>query len=223
MPNELLFLIQIFLILIFSFVTLKLGKNALITGVCVQAILANLLVLKQMSFFGFHVTCSDAFVIGSILGLNLLREYWGQQAAKKAISICFFFMLFFVLFTQLHLRFTPSMHDTTQDAYHTLLSQAPRLLLASLTCFFLIQNFDLRFFGWLSKKFSDTPFALRSSASLIISQFIDTLLFSFLALWGHVAKLGHIILISYLIKVSIIFLLGPLTALLKKFSPSKNY
>lgn len=218
--NELYFLSQILIVLLFSFGALRLGQGALITAVTVQALIANLFVLKQMTFLGFEVTCSDAFAVGSILSLNLLREYFGKAQATKAISICFFFMIFFVAVSQVQLLFVPSAHDTAQFAYAKLLTPAPRLLLASLAVFFVVQHFDVRCFGWISRILPRSPFPLRSSISLTISQLIDTILFSFLGLYGIVNSVTDIILVSFFLKVCIIFTLGPLMGLMRRWMPN---
>ena len=95
--NEALFIIQIIVIVGFALGALKLGKETLITWVAIQALIANLFVLKQITLLGLHVTASDAFAIGSLLGLNFLQEYFDREDARKATWICFFFMFFFVL------------------------------------------------------------------------------------------------------------------------------
>src|SRR5689334_18327744 len=93
--NELILVLHLLLIFGFGVIALRLGKAYLITWVAVQAILANLFVVKQMSFLHFNTTCSDVFAIGSILGLNLLQEYFGKETAQKALWGAFFAMLFF--------------------------------------------------------------------------------------------------------------------------------
>lgn len=211
--NPLYFLAQIGLVLTFTYGALRLGKGALTTAVAFHAIVANLFVLKQINLLGFQITCSDAFAIGSILALNLLREYYGKDAAKKATTICFFFMVFFVAISQIHLRFFPSPYDTAHFAYERILTPSPRLLIASLATFYIVQQLDIRLFGWISTLLPKTRFPTRSSLSLSISQLFDTLLFSFLGLYGMVSHLNHIILISFLIKLGIIFIMGPLMSL----------
>lgn len=214
--NELYFVIQVCLVLLFSYGALRFGEKALTASVAILAIVANLFVLKQITFLGFSITCSDAYAVGSIFSLNLLREYYGKEAAKKAIPICFFFMVFFVALSQIHLRFAPSPYDTSQFAYAKLLTPAPRLLIASLLVFYAVQHLDVRLFGWISKVLPRSPFGVRSTLSLATTQLIDTLLFSFLGLYGMVAKIGHIILVSYLVKLGIVLLMGPLTTLFKR-------
>lgn len=203
--NEILFFIQIILILCFALGALKLGKSALTAWVAIQALIANLFVIKQISLFGFDVTASDAYIIGSLLGLNFLQEYFSKEEAAKATWICFFFMFFFTLISQLHLLYQPSTHDATQPAFLTLLSPSPRLLVASMGAFFIVQQFDIRFFAFLKNYFPKLGFAFRSGLALVVSQFLDTLLFSFMGLYGIVVSLFDIILVSYLIKLTVIF------------------
>lgn len=205
MMNELIFFIQALLIVGFALAALKLGKETLIAWVTIQALIANLFVLKQITLFGLEVTASDAFVIGSLLGLNFLQEYFNQEEAKNATKICFFFMLFFALVSQLHLLYHPSPYDTTQPAFLTLLTLSPRLLIASMSVFFIAQQFDIRFFAFLKKSLPQASFALRTTIALIASQFLDTVLFSFAGLYGVVASVIDIIVVSFLVKLAVIF------------------
>ncbi len=214
--NELYFLSQALFIVLFSYGALRLGKAPLMTAIAIQAILANFFVLKQITFFGFEVTCSDAFAIGGMLCVNLLREIYGLDAAKKAINATFFFMVFFVVMSQMHLRFVPSPYDTTHLAYARLLTPAPRLLLSSLAVFYFVQHLDIRIFGWISKIAPRSSFSHRSLASISFSQLIDTILFTFLGLYGIVSKVGHIILISFLIKFGVILIMNPLLTLFRR-------
>jgi hypothetical protein len=203
--NEILFLSQIFLIVGFALGAFKLGKEALIAWVAIQALIANLFVLKQITLFGLDVTASDAFAIGSLLGLNFLQEYFSREEANRATWICFFFMTFFALVSQLHLFYQPSSYDTTQSAFEMLLSQSPRLLIASMSVFFVVQQVDIRFFAFLRHTLPRTSFALRAAIALVFSQFLDTVLFSFAGLYGIVASVADIILVSFLIKLIVIF------------------
>ncbi|MEI8364891.1 MAG: queuosine precursor transporter [Parachlamydiaceae bacterium] len=202
--NEVLFFIQILLIVGFAIGALKLGKSALIAWVAIQALVANLFVLKQITLFGFSVTASDAFAIGSLLGLSFLQEYFSREDAKKATWVCFFFMGFFALVSQLHLLYEPSLHDNTQEAFVTILSQSPRLLVASISVFFIVQRVDIVLFDFLKKIIPQGGFALRIAITLVVSQLLDTILFSFVGLYGIVNSMADIILVSFFIKLIVI-------------------
>lgn len=203
--NELIFFLQILVIVGFALGAFRLGKETLVAWVAIQALIANLFVLKQITLFGLEVTASDAFVIGSLLGLNFLQEYFGREEAYKATKICFFFMFFFALVSQLHLIYQPSSYDTTHSAFLTLLTLTPRLLVASMSVFFIVQQVDIRFFSFLQKILPQMSFAGRTTIALIFSQFIDTVLFSFAGLYGIVASVVDIIAMSFLIKIIVIF------------------
>lgn len=203
--NETLFFIQILLIVGFALGSLRLGSAALTAWVSIQALIANLFVLKQIHLFGFDVTASDTYVIGSLLGLNFLQEYFGKEEARKATWVCFFFLLFFAVISQLHLLYEPSSYDTSQGAFLTILTPSPRLFIASMSVFFIVQQIDLRFFAFLKNRLPQLSFASRTAIALVVSQFLDTFLFSFAGLYGIVASIANIIVISFIIKLIVVF------------------
>lgn len=217
--NEIFFFSHLIILFVFGLIALKLGKYYLTTWIAIQAILANLFVVKQMYFFHCNITCSDAFAIGSILGLNLLQEYFDKESAKRALWGSFFAMLFFSVMSQIHLLYVPSPFDTTHTAFSQLLTPSPRLFAASIFVFLITQQLDIRLFQFLKHKAHFIPFSLRSAISTSITQFSDTLLFSFLGLWGLVSSLWDIIIVSFLIKLIIISFLTPLIALVKRLVP----
>lgn len=215
--NEVLFLAHIFLVLGFVFAALRLGKSALVSIVALQAVLANLFVVKQMPLFGFVVTCSDVFAIGSILALNLLQEVYGKEAAQRAVKTSFLALLFFAFMSQVHLFYIPSENDAAHVGFQTIFSATPRIVLASIAVFFLVQKIDVRLFGWLKEKFEGKKFPFRVGISLLFSQLLDTVLFSFAGLYGLVESIFDIILISFLVKCLIIACSSALVTFSKRF------
>ncbi len=202
--NELILLAQISIVTGVCFAAARYGKEALVSLIALQAIIANLLVLKQVYLFGLHVTCSDAFAVGSILALNLLQEKFGREASQKATWISFGAMLFFAASTQIHLLYAPSSTDTMHQHYTELLSPAPRLFWASLTAFFIVQQVDVRLYAFLKQRLPAYSFTRRSVMSLLATQALDTALFSTLGLWGLVSSVWDIFIFSYLMKVLVI-------------------
>lgn len=215
--NEILFLLHILAVVGFVFVSLRLGKNALIALAAFQAALANLFVVKQIGLFGLTVTCSDVFAVGGILTLNLLQEYFGKEAAAQAVRISFFCLLFFALMSQLHLLYSPADADQTHAAFKTIFSSSPRILLASVSVFYLVQKIDVRLFSWLKTFYEGKRLPWRIGLSLLLSQFLDTVLFSFLGLYGIVASVGSIILVSLAVKYAIVSCSSALVVFSKRF------
>lgn len=209
--NEWLFFFHIFTVVAFSLLALRLGKTALVTFIALQGVLANIFVVKQMTLFNFSVTCSDVFAVGAILSLNLLQEYFGKESAKEAARVSLFALAFFVLMSQIHLIYAPAPFDATQSAFLTIFAPTFRIVAASVATLFLVQQVDVRLFGLLKG-----PLALRIATSLVCSQALDTVLFSFLGLYGLVESIMGIIVFSFLVKCLVIGTASPFVVFSKR-------
>lgn len=215
--NELLFFFHVFLVIAFLLGALSLGKNALVGLFILQGVLANLFVIKQISLFGFSVTCSDVFVIGSIFSLNLLQEYFGKEEASKAVNGSLVALLFFAVMSQIHLFYVPNAFDQTQPFFEGVLSTSFRIVFASLFTFYVVQRFDVWFFGKLKG-----VLPLRVAISLVVSQALDTALFTLLGLYGLVESLADVMLLSFSLKCLIVLISAPFVGLAKKIVKRKQ-
>ncbi len=195
---------------------LLIGAEALIVLVSLSAILANLFVVKQITLFGLEVTASDAYVIAGMLSLNLLQEYGGKALARKAIWISLGASLLYLIVSQLHLLLVPSAGDFAHQHFTVLMSPMPRIILASVVVYFIAQRFDYLLYGGLKRLFSGNHLVIRNLISLLTSQALDTVLFSFAGLYGLVASIWDVILFSYFIKCLVIVSAVPFIALSRK-------
>lgn len=226
--NELIFIAYVLTVSTAALVALRIGKSALIGLICVQCILVNLFVTKEIVLFGFTATASDALAVGITLSLNLLQEFFGKYTARKTIWISFAGSIFYTVLTMLHLAYKPGITDVSQSAFETLLRPMPRIVVASLFVYIIVQYLDSYLFGYLSQRFKHKHFILRNYASTAISQLVDTVLFSFLGLYclnQNFCKLStivQIIVVSYIIKLLVILIAGPYLALSKLFIKAKN-
>jgi queuosine precursor transporter len=213
MMNELVFFAHTILIASFALAALRLGKSALVAFICTQCILANLFVIKQTTLFGLTATCADAFTIGATLGLNLLQEYFGKAVTKAAIWANFLLLVFYTIITQVHLLYQPASADTTQIHFMPLLELMPRIVIASFLVYLFVQLLDYYLYGLLKKFYHDKHLVLRNYFSIAFCQLIDTILFSFLGLYGLVENIWQIIFISYSIKLVSIVIATPFVSL----------
>src|SRR3954464_3708856 len=98
MKNELLFCMQSFIISLFLLqALLKDARDELVAIISLCGILANLFVLKQITLFHLEVTASDAFMISGIIGLNLIQEYYGRPATRRAILTAYVSVICYLL------------------------------------------------------------------------------------------------------------------------------
>lgn len=220
MHNFLILFLQVLVVCGVSLVSLFIGEKALNAWLCVVAISMNLFVIKQIRLCGLEVTSTDSLSVGYILGLNLIQEYYGREAAKLHVAIAFVCSVGFVGLSYIHLSYFPSTFDTTHEHYVVICECLPRLLFASIASFVLVQLVDISFFSYLRKRFIKKFIGFRVGISLMLSQTLDTFIFSFLGLYGLVQNIWHIIFVSLLIKFVIILLSSPLAEIsrLKVFS-----
>jgi queuosine precursor transporter len=207
--NELIFIFHTVIIATFALGALALGRSALVDFVCIQCILANLFVVKQITLFGLTATCADAFTVGATIGLNLLQEYFGKEIAKKAIWNNFFLLIFYAIVSQIHLIYIPHRADIMHLHFMPLLNLMPRIVIASFSVYLISQMADFYLYGFLKKTFQDRYIVVRNYASIAFCQLIDTILFSFLGLYGIIDNIWEVITISYLIKLASIIIATP--------------
>lgn len=213
--NETIFLLHLFVAVGFAFVALRMGKEALMAWIAMQGVLANLFVVKETTLFYLQVTCSDVYAVGSFLCLNLLQEHYGKETAGKGVSIALVCQLFFLGMSQLHLLYEPSINDQSQGAFQTILGIYPRVTIASLAVFYFVQRMDVVVFDKFKRIWPRMHFVYRGGACLVISQVVDTVLFSFLGLYGVVHAIGDVMLMSLVIKGALIVLTSPFLKLIK--------
>ena len=223
MSNELIFCAQIVTVCSLTIVALRLGSVALSAFVGLLWVLANLFVTKQISLFGLGASPSDALGVGAVFGINLLQEYFGRDQARKTEYASCFVCASFALLAIFQLLYAPFTVGATSQAFTTILITSPRIILASLFTFFVVQNIEYRFYGILKNRFKGRAFILRNYISMSSTQLLDTVMFAMLGLYGIVQNIWQLILFSYLVKLIVILLGAPLLQVARSFvTPQKN-
>jgi uncharacterized integral membrane protein (TIGR00697 family) len=216
MYNSIFFVLHMCGIMGFSLVALRFGAAALTSLICVQVILANLFITKQIILLGLHATPTDAYTVGSVLCINMLQEYFGRSSAQRALYISFILLLFYVGASQLQLWYIPAAADSMHVHFDAVLSFMPRIAIASLCVYGLVTYLDVALYHLFKTLMQNRYLLLRNAFSVIICQFLDTVLFSFLGLYGIVDHLWHVIFVSYVVKLLALLVALPLVAVSKR-------
>jgi queuosine precursor transporter len=219
--NELIFIIHLVCIGLTTLVMLRFGLAGLVAFLCAQAILANLFVIKQINLLGLNATAADIYIVGSVLTLNLIQEYYGKIEARKAIWMSFALLTFYTIVSQIHLAYLPSMSDFSQDAYYSILSFMPRITIASMVTYLIVQYFDTFFYGLLKNLTQGKFLTTRNMMSIGVSQLLDTILFSILGLYGILQNISQIMLVSFTIKMIAMLVLTPTVMEIVKYMKKK--
>lgn len=189
--NELLLLGSVIFIYGSALLSYKLfGKSGLYCLSSVATILANIEVLIMVRAFGMEQTLGNVLFSVTFLITDILSECEGKKAANKAVFTGILSSLFFLLLSQSWLLYTPSKSDWVSPAIKTVFSNTPRMMLASLSVYAVSQIFDVwlyhKWWAFTEKKCGNKRkfLWLRNNGSTMISQILNTALFTLFAFYG---------------------------------------
>lgn len=216
MFNEILFAISIAVTLFFSYAALFLGQEFLTATVIIFGTLANFFVIKEISLFGKAVSCTDVFFVGMVLCINFLEEFFGRKSSSRTITAYTMSMIIFLIFKSIHLSFIPTAFDTTQNHFAIILGASNRIILSSIIVSFITLNLDRILYRFLSN-FLDIKFIfLKNFITGSVSQLIDTILFSYLAVSQYFSNMHDLISFSYMVKIIVLVAMMPVLAFTQK-------
>ena len=210
MINELILLISLAGIFGCVLLTLRVfGRAGLYVFSAIATILANIEVMILVDAFGMEMTLGNILFASTFLVTEILSELYGKKSAQKAVNLGIAGSVFFLLVSQSWLLYLPSASDWAMPSMRALFTNTPRLLLASLLVYALAQTFDVwlyhRWWAFTTQRFGDSDRFLwvRNNGSTLVSQLLNTLLYSIFAFAGvyPLNTLISIVLSSYIIFV----------------------
>ncbi len=219
--NEFIFFFHILVVLSAVLSFAEYGLAGLTTYMTFIGICANLFVTKQIMLFGMEVTAVDVFTVGGVLTCSLIQEWYGKEAAHQAIKVSGITMLLFIVFSNLHLLYFPSSHDTMHMIFEKVCAHTPRIMGSSLIVMMASQYLFTILYERLKLYGGGSSLSVLFITTAVVQAF-DTICFSFMALYGIVASLQDVMIISYTIKIIAIAFSTPLVTLLHRFFPHES-
>ena len=207
MPNELLLILS----LIFTF-------SAVIAAFYIfheqglflwTTIAANIEALIVVDAFGMEMTLGNILFASTFLVTDILSELYGKKAAQKAVDLGIVTSVFFIPISCSWLLYTPNKNDWAMPSIRTIFSNTPRLMLVGIVVYVVVQLFDVwiyhKWWEFTTKKFGDSRkyLWLRNNGSTMLSQLLNTVLFTLGAFFGVYSfqTLISIMVSSYIIFV----------------------
>lgn len=166
------------------------GKSGLYCLSAIATILANIEVLLLINAFGMEQTLGNVLFAVTFLITDILSECEGKKEANRAVWIGMFTSLFFLLLSQSWLLYVPAESDWAMGSIREIFSSTPRMLLSSFLVYAISQMFDVwlyhKWWAFTEKKTGDRRkfLWLRNNGSTLISQLLNTLLFTLFAFYG---------------------------------------
>ena len=231
MMNEILLIGSLIFIYGMALLGYKLfGKTGLYCISAAATILANIEVLIMIKAFGAEQTLGNVLFAVTFLITDILSECEGKKAADKAVYPSFFASIFFLVLSQSWLHYVPSESDWASPAIRTIFSNTPRMIIASLAVYGISQLFDV----WLYHKIWDMTSKksgnrrsflwLRNNGSTLVSQLINTFLFTLFAFYGTygLSQIISIFISSYVIYIFTSLLDTPVVYLARRVSDKRK-
>lgn len=227
MHNELILICS--LICIYSTVVLFykfFGRTGLYMWTVIATIAANIEVLILIDAFGMEQTLGNILFASTFLVTDILSETEGRKYANKAVKIGIIVSIVFILISQSWFLYQPNANDWAMPSIQAVFSNTPRLMLVSIGVYGIVQVFDVFMYHLIwsrtSKFFGDSKRGLwiRNNGSTLISQLMNTILFTVGAFYGvhSVPTLINICMSSYVIYIATSLLDTPAVYLARRLS-----
>ena len=190
-------------------------KTNLLLGLFVACLIAaNLIGTKITKFWVIEVSVGIFAYPITFLITDAIEEVHGKDKTKQFVWVGFISMVFILLITAFAVWLPFAERSFVKENYTQVFGSTLRIFAASITAFLLSQFHDVWAFNFWREKTKGRWLWLRNNASTIVSQFIDTVLFMFIAFYGltpkHTAAYMFTLIVPYyLLKVVISLLDTP--------------
>ncbi|HDS03520.1 MAG TPA: VUT family protein [Firmicutes bacterium] len=204
MSNELLWILFIFLDFGISIILFRLfKKEGLLAIIVMNIILCNIQVVKFIDIFGMTATLGNLLYGGIFWATDMLSEIYGKKVAQKGMVQGFAALFIMTVVMNFAIFFTPSSFDVMHPHIKAIFSLMPRIAIASLIAYLISQYHDIWAFHFWKEKTGGRHLWLRNNLSTLISQLLDSLIFTLMAFAGTLpfSQLIQIIITTYLLKL----------------------
>lgn len=203
------------------------GRIGLFVFAVFATIVANIEVSFLLDAFGITQTLGNVLFASTFLITDALSEIRGKREAQRAVGVTLFFSVLFLIFAQLWIYYIP-LESVTGESFHRVFAQTPRIIAVSLLVFAFVSYLDVWLYHWWWKWSAgickENWLWIRNNGSTLISQLLNTILFSIGAFYGvyEWAVIMQIILSSYAIFVCLALLDTPFLYMLVYLAKQKN-
>ena len=198
------------------------GKTGLYVWIPISTILANIQVLKTIEIFGMTATLGNIVYASAFLVTDILNEKYGKPSAVRAVYLGFFSIIAAAVIMNLALLFEPAPGDFAHEHLVPLFSLLPRIGAASLAAYYVSQLHDVWAYQFWKKRYSSAKnLWLWNNASTMVSQLIDTLVFTTAAFaWVYPWRtVMEIMLTTYVLKWVVALLDTPVLYIARAMVP----
>ncbi|UCD04538.1 MAG: queuosine precursor transporter [Candidatus Woesearchaeota archaeon] len=199
-------------------------KFLLITTTFLASLITSLIAAPKIGLFiGIPVTAATVSWCLTFPMTDVICEVWGRKKAGKVVFLGFLSLILVTVLITI-IRFIPAAPFYTEnEAFNSIFSITPRILIAGWIAYILSQTHDVFAFSLFKKLTKDKYLWLRNNLSTIVSQFIDSVSFTTIAFLGKYpfANILQIVFGVYIMKIIIAICDTPFVYLLVRWVKNK--
>ncbi|KKG09632.1 transporter [Methanosarcina sp. 1.H.T.1A.1] len=199
----------------------------LLTVFVSSLLLGNLLGSKLIEIFGVVTSVGFFAYPVTFLITDMVEEVKGREVTKVFLHAGFLSLCIASIFVFISTGLAPSHLYPNNEAYNSVFSNSMRVILASMIAFVISQHHDLWAFNFWKQKTNGRYLWLRNNLSTIVSQLLDSIVFTFIAFYHVTPELGvvsvfYMILPVWILKVMFALLDTPFVYLGVRWLASGN-
>lgn len=160
---------------------------------------ANLMGNKIAHFWFFDAAVGIMVFPLSFLALDIIQEVEGKQTARRIVFGTLIVLAYLLIITWIATQLPSASRDFFPEQYNQIFGVSIRVMIASLAAFLVSELFDIELFKRFKEWTHEKMLWLRATGSTVVSQFIDTTVFMFLAFYGISPKHDALYLIALVI------------------------
>lgn len=146
-------------------------------------VLVNTVGSKIISLAGVRVSVGIFFMPVLFLITDIIADVKGGEHANLIVRLSILMLAIVFIVTALFIPIKPHASWDLQEAYRAIFGMSMRMSLASLISFSISQNLDVYLFMFFKKVTGGKKLWIRNNLSTITSQFVDTVIFMFIAFY----------------------------------------
>ena len=146
-------------------------------------VLVNTVGSKIISLAGVRVSVGIFFMPVLFLITDIIAEAKGGEHANLIVRLSILMLLIVFVVTAIFIPIKPHASWDLQEAYRAIFGMSMRMSLASLISFSISQNLDVWLFLFFKRINKGKKLWIRNNLSTITSQFVDTVIFMFIAFY----------------------------------------
>ena len=175
-------------------------KYHVLVALFVASVIAANLMGNKIAVFGFFDAAVGIMVFPlSYLALDVIQEVEGRETARRIVLATMAVLAYVLVVTYVATQLPSAARDFYPEQYNLIFGISVRVMVASITAFLIAEMMDIEVFRTLKEWTHRRMLWLRATGSTIVSQFIDTTVFMFLAFYGVTPKFDALYIFALVI------------------------